>query len=152
MRIACLAVLVLLACSSAAQAHEVLHTVERGKAVAVKVYFADGEVAAYREVQVFSPADARIPYQKGRTDRSGYVAFMPDTPGAWRVVLVDDTGHGLDVKVDVAAPGAAPADGKSAPASVSSWAFALRPIIGATAIALIFAALFFGLRRKAPRK
>lgn len=152
MRSAFLAALLVLACASSAQAHEVLHTVERGKAIAVKVYFADGEVAAYREVQVFSPADARIPYQKGRTDRSGYVAFVPDTPGAWRVVLIDDTGHGLDVKVDVPAPGASPTDGKNAPASVSSWAFALRPIIGATAIALIFTALFFGLRRKVSRK
>lgn len=150
MKNAFLALLVLLTCASAAQAHEVLHTVERGKAVAVKVYFADGEVAAYREVQVFSPADARIPYQKGRTDRSGYVAFMPDAPGAWRVVVTDDTGHGLDVNVDVAATGAAPSEGKSA--AVSSWAFALRPIIGAAAIVAIFVVLLFAYRRKGSGK
>ena len=146
----CLAVILLLASASAVRAHEVLHTVERGKAVAVKVYFADGEVAAYREVQVFSPADARIPYQKGRTDRSGYVAFMPDVPGAWRVVLVDDTGHGLDVKVDVATTGAAPSEGKSA--AVSSWAFALRPIVGAAVIVAIFVLLLFAHRRKGSGK
>jgi nickel transport protein len=149
-RAVCIALWILLASVSAAQAHEVLHTVERGKAVAVKVYFADGEVAAYREVQVFSPADARIPYQKGRTDRSGYVAFMPDVAGAWRVVMTDDTGHGMDVKVDVPAPGAAQAESKSS--SVSSWAFALRPIIGAASIVVIFVVLLFAYRRKGSGK
>lgn len=149
-RVTCGVVLILLAGTPAARAHEVLHSVEYGKAVAVKVYFADGEVAAYREVQVFSPADARIPYQKGRTDRAGYVAFMPDVPGAWRVVLVDDTGHGLDVKVDVPAAGAAQPEGKSA--AVSSWAFALRPIIGASAIAAIFVVLLFAYRRRPSAK
>ncbi len=147
---ACVVVSMLLACASVAQAHEVLHTVERGKAVAVKVYFADGEVAAYREVQVFGPADVRIPYQKGRTDRSGYVAFMPDVPGAWRVVVTDDSGHGLDVKVDVPAAGAAQFEGKSV--VVSSWAFALRPIIGASAIAAIFVVLLLVYRRRPSKK
>jgi nickel transport protein len=141
---------ILLSSASAAQAHEVLHSIERGKAVAVKAYFADGEALAYREYQVFSPADARIPYQKGRSDRSGYIAFVPDAPGAWRVVVTDDTGHGLDLKVDVPAPGAAQSEGRST--AVSSWAFALRPIIGASAIALIFVVLLFAYRRKGPGK
>jgi nickel transport protein len=150
MRRLCLAVLLLLVSAPVAQAHEVLHTVERGKAVAVKAYFADGEVLAYREFQVFSPADARIPYQKGRTDRSGYIAFMPDVPGSWRVVVTDDTGHGLDTKVEVATLGEAQPLGKSA--AVSSWAFAMRPIIGASAIAVIFVVLLFAYRRRGPRK
>lgn len=145
-RSACLALLLLLASAATAMAHEVFHTVERGKAVAVKAHFADGEALAYREYQVFSPADARIPYQKGRSDRSGAIAFLPDVPGPWRVVVMDDTGHGLDVKVDVPAPGAGQAEGKSA--AVSSWAFALRPIIGASAIAVIFIAMFIAYRRK----
>jgi nickel transport protein len=149
-RSACLALLILLVSAPVARAHEVLHTVERGKAVAVKAYFADGEVLAYREYQVFSPADARIPYQKGRTDRSGYIAFMPDAPGAWRVVVTDDTGHGLDTKVEVAALGEAQPQGKSA--AVSSWAFALRPILGASAIAVIFVALLYAYRRRGPGK
>ena len=146
----CIALVLLLASASVAQAHEVLHTIERGKAVAVKAYFADGEVLAYREYQIFSPADARLPYQKGRTDRSGYIAFMPDFPGAWRVVVTDDTGHGLDTKVDVPAPGAAQPGGKGA--AVSSWAFALRPIIGACAIAVIFVVLLFAYRKRGPGK
>jgi len=125
-----------------AQAHEVLHSIERGRAIAVKAYFADGEALAYTEYQVFSPADRKIPYQKGRTDRAGYLAFVPEPPGKWRVVIADSTGHGLDVEVD--AGGTAPA----ASAPVSSWAFAVRPVVGALVIAALFAALVLIYRRR----
>ena len=70
-----------------------------------RAYFADGEVLAYVQAEVFSPADAKIPYQKGRTDRNGWLAFVPDVPGKWRVKIIDATGHGLDI-VEVAAAGA----------------------------------------------
>jgi len=128
------------------QAHEVLHAVERGKAIAVKAYFADGEVLAYTEYQVFSPVDAKIPYQKGRTDRAGYVAFVPDHPGKWRVQISDATGHGLDLEVD--ASDTTPA--KSAP--IASWAFAVRPLLGGGAVVAIFAALIVFYRRKGSSK
>jgi len=129
-----------------ALAHETLHEIQRGKAVAVKAYFADGEVLAYRAYEVYSPADSEIPYQKGRTDRSGWVAFVPDAPGKWRVKVIDDTGHGLDVQIDAGAPGASPPAG-----AVSSSAFALRPLLGLAAIGAVFAALFLGYRRKGTR-
>ena len=145
-----LATLILAVRIPAAHAHEVLHTVERGKAIAVKAFFADGEVLAYTEYQVFSPADPRIPHQKGRTDRSGYLAFVPDAPGPWRVKVADTTGHGLDLVVDVDAPGAnLPGSGRS-PArgsDVASWAFAVRPILGVVLIAALFAVLVFLYRK-----
>lgn len=137
-------VLALLGVAAPARAHEVLHTVERGKAVAVKAYFADGEALAYTEYQVFSPADARIPYQKGRTDRAGYLAFVPDPPGKWRVVVTDPAGHGLDIEVD--ASGQAPV--ARAPGAVSSWAFAVRPVVGVLVIVALFGAVIFIYRRK----
>ena len=122
-------------------AHEVLYQVERGKAVAVKAYFADGEALAYTEYQVFSPADPKIPHQKGRTDREGYVAFVPNLPGKWRVVVTDVTGHGLDITVDtVSAVTTKP---------VADWAFILRPIVGVLVIAGLFTGLFFILRKRA---
>ena len=54
----CLPLVALLFAATPARAHEVLHAIERGKAIAVKAYFADGEALAYTEYQVFSPADA----------------------------------------------------------------------------------------------
>jgi nickel transport protein len=131
----------------AAAAHEVLHDVERGRAVAVKAYFADGEALAYAQYEVYSPDDPDIPHQKGRTDRNGYVAFVPDSKGPWRVKVVDNTGHGLDVKVDVAAASVGQTAGAGSRA-VSTAGFVLRPLVGLAVIAAVFAALVALRRRK----
>lgn len=141
-----LAALAALLAAPPASAHEVLHAVERNRAVAVKAYFADGEVLAYAQYEVYSPADPRIPHQKGRTDRSGWLAFVPDAPGGWRVKVMDASGHGLDLVIDAAAQGAAPG---AAPAA-STAAFVLRPLAGLAAIAAVFAALFTFYRRRGP--
>jgi nickel transport protein len=142
-----LAALVALAAVPAA-AHETLHEVQRGKAIAVKGYFADGEVLAYAAYEVYSPADPRIPHQKGRTDRSGWVAFVPDVPGKWRVRVIDGTGHGLDVEVDAEAPRGAPAGESPSAGATSPVAFVLRPLLGLAVIGIVFAALVLVHRRK----
>jgi nickel transport protein len=133
-----------------ALAHETLHEVARGKAIAVKASFVDGEVLAYTAYEVYSPADPKIPHQKGRTDRGGWLAFVPDAPGKWRVKVIDETGHGLDLLVDAEAPGGAAAAVARPPAAgaPSSAAFVLRPLLGLAAIGAVFAALYFTYRRK----
>lgn len=135
----------LLLAAGPALAHETLYEVSRGNAVSVKAYFADGEVLAYTAYEVYSPADPKIPYQKGRTDRSGWLAFVPDAPGKWRVRIIDQTGHGLDVELDAAAA-AAPSEPQAA--APSRLAFVLRPLLGLAVIGAIFAALFFAYRKK----
>jgi nickel transport protein len=97
---------------------------------------------------VYSPADPKLPHQKGRTDRDGWLAFVPATPGAWRVKVFDQTGHGLDVAIEAArAPGAAQvASSGAAPASTA--AFVLRPLVGLAAIGGVFGALLALHRRK----
>lgn len=141
--------------AGAAHAHEVLHVIERDRAIAVKAYFADGEALAYCEYQIFSPADAKIPYQKGRTDRSGYVAFVPDVPGNWRVKISDSSGHGLELDVP-AEPGGRDASKPAAlprpSAGIAAWAFALRPVLGVALIGGLFVALIMFYRRKGTRK
>ena len=127
-------------------AHEVLHQVERGRAVAVRAYESDGESLAHAAYEVYSPADPGTPHQSGRTDRSGWLAFVPDVPGQWRVKVIDDTGHGLDVVVD-AAP-AASAAGATATAPASGAAFVLRPVAGVAVIAALFGILLAIYRRK----
>jgi nickel transport protein len=122
-----------------AAAHEVLHEVQRGRAVAVRAWFPDGEGLAYVPAEVFSPADERIPHWKGRTDRNGWLAFVPDAAGRWRVRIVDASGHGLDTTVDVAAPGGPAAASQPG----STVAASLRPILGAAAIAAIFGFLWW---------
>ncbi len=139
-RAARLAALAALLAPVAALGHEVLHDVARGRAVAVRAYFADGEPLAYAPYEIWSPADAAIPYQQGRSDRGGWIAFVPDAPGRWRVRVMDDTGHGLDLQVDATAP--APS------AAPSTAALMLRPLVGLVAIAAAFAGLVAFHRRK----
>lgn len=130
---------------AAARGHEVLHDVVRGRAVAVRARYADGEPLAYATYEVYAPADPATPWQKGRTDRAGWVAFVPDAAGRWRVKVVDDGGHGLDVAVDATA---GDASGAAPPASVG---FVLRPLVGVAAIAALFALLFLLHRRQRER-
>jgi nickel transport protein len=129
-----------------APAHEVLHSVERGRALALRAWHADGEPMAYCQYEVFSPADPKVPHQKGRTDRSGWVAFVPDVPGAWRVKVVDTSGHGLETTVEALETngGGLPAPGGTA----STVAFVLRPLAGLAAIGAVFAVLFAVYRRR----
>lgn len=124
-----------------AAAHETLHEIRRDRAVAVRATFADGQALAYAAYEVYSPADPRIPWQKGRTDRAGWLAFVPDVPGRWRVKVVEADGHGLDLEVDALAAGAAP------PAPASGAAFVLRPLLGLAVIGAAFAALYLARRR-----
>jgi nickel transport protein len=141
-----LAVAAVLALGTPAAAHEVRHEVVRGRAVAVRVTYADGEPLAYAEYQVFAPSDPRVPFQKGRTDRVGWLAFVPSERGAWRVQVADATGHGLTVEVaaDPGEPPPRPRAGETLPA-------ALRPIAGVALVAAIFGALFVAARRRRSR-
>lgn len=128
-----------------ALAHETLHEIQRGRAIAVKAFFADGEVLAYTPYEVYSPADPGIPYQKGRTDRSGWLAFVPDAPGRWRVKVIEATGHGLELEVDA---GDAAVGSPAGAGPASTVGFVLRPLLGLAVIGAVFAALFLAWRRK----
>jgi nickel transport protein len=143
---ALLAVAAVALAPAAARGHEVLHEVERGRAIAVRAWFPDGEALAYAQYEIYSPADPTIPHQKGRTDRSGWLSFVPDAPGRWRVKVVDATGHGLDLEVD-ASSGAAAAPSPSQGPPGSTAAFVLRPLLGVAVIAAVFAVLFVVKRR-----
>ncbi|HET6923512.1 MAG TPA: hypothetical protein VFI16_10240 [Anaeromyxobacteraceae bacterium] len=127
-----------------ARGHEVLHEVRPGGAVAVRFTHGDGAPVAGARGEVYSPADARTPHQEGRTDRAGWLAFVPDRAGSWRVKVVDSTGHGLEVAVAVGPDGAAPARSSGAPGG-AAW---LRPLVGLAAVSAAFAALAAVRRRR----
>ncbi len=135
-----------------AGAHEILHEVQRGRAVALRAFFPDGEPLAYVQAEVYSPADPKIPHWKGRTDRNGWLAFVPDVAGKWRVRVVDATGHWLDTGVEVtalrAALAGAGAGGGAQSSGLASVAFVLRPVVGVALIAAIFGALYLVRRRR----
>lgn len=144
--VAALAVASAVAAAPAA-AHEVLHAVERGRAVAVRAYFGDGSALAYCEYEVWSPADAHVPWQKGRTDRDGWLAFVPDVRGAWRVRVMDGAAHALDLSVDVAPEAVAAGGGMPGAGPFGRAAFVLRPLLAVVGIVAAFGLLRLVYRR-----
>lgn len=153
MRAACAALALLGALAPlGAGAHEVMCQVQRGPAVALRAFFPDGEALAYAEAEVYSPADPKIPHWKGRTDRNGWLAFVPDAAGKWRVRVIAATGHGLDTEVEVGSPAAAGADPGGGPGqpAIGALAFALRPAVGVAVVAAVFGALWLHRRRRSP--
>lgn len=85
-----------------AQAHALYaaHTWQ-GAVALVQFAYAGGSVPTYAKVEVYSPADAKVEFQNGRTDAQGRFAFMPDTPGQWRIIMADNMGHRVEHAVDV---------------------------------------------------
>ena len=139
-----LAALLLAALAPAsAAAHDILHRVEPGGAVAVKVYETDGDVVNGARYDVYSPRDPGKPFQTGRTDKNGYLSFVPDAQGVWRVKVTGDDGHGIDVRFE-AGPGA-----RAAAAGRDASAY-MRPALGVVVLCAIFAALYAISRRRRP--
>jgi nickel transport protein len=95
---------------AAALAHGVSGEVERrGEAYAVRARYHGGAPLAGATYQVMPPGEPARVQDQGKTDAQGWVTFVPAAPGRWRVRIVDASGHGKVVTVDVAPPPARPA-------------------------------------------
>lgn len=70
--------------------------------VSFSFYYASGEPMAYCSVAVFSPGNADLEFQNGRTDQRGGFAFLPHQTGAWKVHVKDGRGHAVQAEVLVA--------------------------------------------------
>jgi nickel transport protein len=126
-----------------AVAHQTLHEVRRGAAVGVRAWESDGEALAGVSYQVYSPLDRQRPWQEGRTDRAGWLAFVPGQPGTWRVRVIEASGHGLDIEVEIAPPGGPPTAALAGP----GLAPLLRPVLGLVALVTVFAGLVLARRK-----
>lgn len=82
-------------------AHEVHYSIVEGKAFIVHAEYDGGEPMSYAECRIFSPEESTIEYQNGRTDKAGTFAFIPATPGTWRILVKDGMGHGFTATMDV---------------------------------------------------
>jgi len=118
---------------------------EPGKAVTIECYYSDGTAMAYADTIVFSPENLKLEHQNGRTDKNGRVAFFPDTPGTWRVIVSDGIGHKIQVQVQVE-PGNAP------PKIQDQGSVGHHALSAAIGISLIFnlCAVIVLMRRKKP--
>ncbi|MEW6571763.1 MAG: hypothetical protein AB1390_11440 [Nitrospirota bacterium] len=73
--------------------HTVHYQVEN-KGISARVFYTDNDPASYSAYEIFGPGD-KIPYQKGRTDRNGFVSFLPDRKGKWIINVQGESEHGL---------------------------------------------------------
>ena len=117
----------------AAQAHAhalyAAHTLQ-GSVALVQFAYAGGQVPTYAKVEVYSPADAKVEFQNGRTDAQGRFAFMPDTPGQWRIIMADNMGHRVVHETTVAENGGAAPTADAATDAWGRFATPLRALLG----------------------
>lgn len=71
--------------------------------VIVKATYAGTEVVPFAKVQIFAPSSPGSEYQTGVTDKQGHFSFVPAEPGAWRIVVDDETGHRREATATVPA-------------------------------------------------
>jgi len=74
---------------------------EVADAVSFSFYYATGEPMAYCSVAVYSPGNADLEFQNGRTDQRGGFAFIPHQKGPWKVFVTDGRGHAVRTEVIV---------------------------------------------------
>ncbi len=160
-----------LAWPSSPRAHGISQQVERrGETFAVRVRYEGGKPLAGATYQVLRPGASETVAREGRTSADGWVEFVPDVAGTWRVRISDATGHGRVVAVEVAEvapappPAAAmPAPPIPAPAAAAAQSPAAEPApergertlaqraLGAAGILAVFAVLWVLRRRRAAR-
>jgi len=74
-------------------AHSIHYDVQQ-KAMAVRVYYSEKDAASYSKYELYGPGD-KEPHQIGRTDKNGFVGFVPDRPGAWKLQVWGESSHGF---------------------------------------------------------
>jgi len=91
-RIFVIFVLLVMGIAVQAEAHSINYLVEQ-KGMAIRAYYSENDPAAYSQYELYGPGD-KEPHQIGRTDKNGYVAFVPDRPGIWKLQLWGESSHG----------------------------------------------------------
>ncbi len=90
---------------TASYGHSINYQVEQ-KGIAVRAFYTAKEPVSYSQYEIYGPADGKdLPHQTGRTDKNGFLAFVPDRAGIWKIKLWGESAHGYhgfttEVKVD----------------------------------------------------
>jgi len=132
----------LFACSTLpTAAHDLQYTVVGGQAVVIKLFYADNTPFTFEGYEIYRDAE-KLPYQVGRTDQLGRIAFLPDAAANWRIKVISEDGHGLDFQLGTDA--AANLAGSDKPA----FERYSRIVIGVGLILGLFGFLSLYLKRK----
>lgn len=63
------------------------------KAIYAAIFFDQQHQSSWSKYELFAP-NASLPYQKGRTDASGVVSFLPNRAGKWILNVYPGSDHG----------------------------------------------------------
>lgn len=80
-------------------AHDLRYDVAPGQAVTVTLGFADGSGLSGASYELYLPGEA-IPWQVGRTDAGGRLAFLAGDATRWRLKVYSADGHGADLELE----------------------------------------------------
>jgi len=133
--------LLLLLAARPVLAHDLQHTVTSGQAVVIKLFYVDNTPFAFEGYEIYHDGE-KLPYQVGRTDSLGRIAFLPDKAATWRVKTISEDGHGLDLKLTTNADAALSGSEKPAFERYS------RIVIGVALILGLFGVLNLYVKRK----
>lgn len=124
-----------------AAAHDLQYSVTAGQAVVVKLFYVDNKPFSFEGYEIYRQGET-LPYQVGRSDGQGRIAFLPDRAGAWRLKAISEDGHGLDFTLRTGA--AAQVEAAEKPAYERYG----RVIVGVAVILGLFGVLSLYVRRK----
>ncbi len=83
-------------------AHGVITEVSiESPSIIVKSSYSASEPLKGAIVTVFGHGNEESPYQAGKTDESGFFAFVPDITGEWIFIVDDQQGHMKKVTITV---------------------------------------------------
>ena len=86
------------------QAHDLQYTAAPGQAMVVKLFYLDNTPFTFEGYEIYRDGETQ-PYQVGRTDDQGRIAFLPDRAGSWQIKALSEDGHGLAFKLTTDAAG-----------------------------------------------
>jgi nickel transport protein len=89
-----LCIILIASIGTESSAHDVsIEITKNYPSVILRASYFQAEPLAYARVMIFSPVNDVVEYQNGRTDKSGYFAFVPDSKGDWKITVDDEMGH-----------------------------------------------------------
>jgi len=96
-------VLLLISLAGPVLAHTINYQVQN-RGISVRVFYDKDDPVNYSAYEILGPGD-NIPHQKGRTDKNGFVSFIPDRQGTWVIKVMGESEHGMhgatiEVQVD----------------------------------------------------
>ncbi len=106
----CLILLAML--SLPAAGHDLRYQTESGHAVIIHLSYGEDLPFSFESYEIRRQEDS-WPYQSGRTDARGRIAFLPDSPGLWRVKAFSEDGHGVEFDLETGADQSITTEGKS---------------------------------------